>query len=349
MFTPDFGMFIAPGCDGIRGSVTMGLVALIAGYVYRFRWYVNAVLVIAAILLGYVFNLARLCLLVLYYAIALHFNSLQDKAKNADYLIGALLFLCATLLLFAAIHGLREKTGSPAVSEGDSDQLPNYAFHGSYTKLISMGLVCAFGCASLIRLHEKFPYSGTAAYSAGERFPAALGNYKLVRSWNETMNDGTMVYAWAQYIPVQGGTSIAIGISPVLGWHDPLMCHFIRGENPLWQGQLVADTAGKIPVDLSSAFYDDGVTRSVEASTVCSGGMCGEFATTRTHFGFIYTRPSSRLLFTDDPEQAIPILLRAETIDDMTPADTTRSRLTADLRAFIATVRLDDLVRPYSR
>ena len=38
MFTPDFGMFIAPGCNGIRGSVTMGLIALIAGYLYRFCW-----------------------------------------------------------------------------------------------------------------------------------------------------------------------------------------------------------------------------------------------------------------------------------------------------------------------
>ena len=33
MFTPDFGMFIAPGCNGIRGAVTMGFIALIAGYI----------------------------------------------------------------------------------------------------------------------------------------------------------------------------------------------------------------------------------------------------------------------------------------------------------------------------
>ena len=37
MFTPEFGMFIAPGCDGIRGAITMGFLALVAGYVYRFR------------------------------------------------------------------------------------------------------------------------------------------------------------------------------------------------------------------------------------------------------------------------------------------------------------------------
>ena len=37
MFTPKFGMFIAPGCNGIRGAVTMGFIALIAGYLYRLR------------------------------------------------------------------------------------------------------------------------------------------------------------------------------------------------------------------------------------------------------------------------------------------------------------------------
>jgi len=95
-------MFIAPGCNGIRGSVTMGFIALIAGYLYRFRWYANALVVIGAILLGYIFNLVRLCLLVLYYVAALHLTSLQNKAEGADYLIGGVLFLVATLLLFGS-------------------------------------------------------------------------------------------------------------------------------------------------------------------------------------------------------------------------------------------------------
>ena len=51
-------MFIAPGCNGIRGAVTMGLIALIAGYIYRFRWYAHVAVVAGAVLLGYVFNFA---------------------------------------------------------------------------------------------------------------------------------------------------------------------------------------------------------------------------------------------------------------------------------------------------
>src|ERR1700722_73037 len=117
MFTPEFGMFIAPGCNGIRGAVTMGLIALIAGHVYRFRWYVLTAVVAGAVLLGYVFNFARLCILVLYYLVALHFTSLQDKAEMGDYIIGACLFLIATLLLFYAINRLREAPGqTPSAS-----------------------------------------------------------------------------------------------------------------------------------------------------------------------------------------------------------------------------------------
>src|ERR1700680_2558241 len=96
MFTPEFGMFIAPGCNGIRGAVTMGFIALIAGYLYRFRWYAHAAVVAGAVLLGYVFNFVRLCVLVLYYIVALHFTSLQDKAEMGDYIIGGCLFLIAT-------------------------------------------------------------------------------------------------------------------------------------------------------------------------------------------------------------------------------------------------------------
>ena len=103
MFTPDFGMFIAPGCNGIRGAITMGFIALIAGYLYRFRLKFHVLAVIGAILLGYAFNLIRLCVLVLYYIVALHIKWLQPHAEMGDYIIGACLFLVATFLLFTVI------------------------------------------------------------------------------------------------------------------------------------------------------------------------------------------------------------------------------------------------------
>ena len=353
MFTPDFGMFIAPGCNGIRGSITMGFIALIAGYVYRFRWYSNALVVAGAIFLGYVFNLVRLCVLVLYYAVALHFPSLQNKAENADYVIGALLFLVASLLLFKVIAHVRDAGNQETRSTGD------YAEQGKiqggprlerYLQLGATGAIVLLGCAGLGRANAMIHASTmSAANMAIERFPARLGNYTLVRSWNEADVTGPVIYVWGQYAPVGGGTPIAIGVSPIPDWHDPVLCHTIRGQDPLWQGQLTVANPGHGPIGFSSAFYDDGVTRHIEASTMCRGGECGEFTTARTHFGFVYTRPDPRSLLSQNSEIPVRVLLRSETIDTALPNNVARQQLTENLRAFAANVRLEDLTRPYSR
>jgi exosortase J len=354
MFTPDFGMFIAPGCNGIRGSVTMGFIALIAGYVYRFRWVANALVVLGAVLLGYVFNLARLCLLVLYYVLALHFPSLQNKAENADYLIGAVLFLIATLLLFAVIHRLRD-AGNPngletaAVPEqGVSSGLTSRA---QVARLAAMGATVLLGWAGLAQAHAAiYPSSVTLADAAAERFPSRLGNYTRVRTWKDEISPaGPVAYFWAQYAPENGGTPIAIGVSPILGWHDPLISHYIRGENPLWQGQLTTATAGGGASSFSSAFFNDGVTQYLLASTICNGSTCGEYAAKHAHFGFIYTRTNAESLLRDDPMHPIPVVLRVETLDATIPAEAARQQLTDDLRVFLVSVKLDDLTRPYSR
>ncbi|HEY4381128.1 MAG TPA: exosortase J [Acidobacteriaceae bacterium] len=352
MFTPDFGMFIAPGCDGIRGSITMGYIGLIAGYVYQFRWYSNALVTLGATLLGYVFNLARLCMLVLYYAVALHFPSLQDKAENADYVIGASLFLVATLLLFTAIQRLRERnsrTHGADVAVAGAGSSHGGVTRVNYVRLAAMGMIGALGCIALARGNAAvLPFRSSTAQVVA-RFPEHLGGYTLVRSWNETLVTGPIVYVWGQYVPSGGGTPVAIGISPRLGLHDPLMCHTIRGENPVWQGPQTFATVGDGPVNFSSAFYDDGVTQHLEASTQCSDASCGEFATARTHFGLIYSHPSPRSMFSDDPPQPIPILMRVETTDTSLSGPVARAQLTDDLRRFLGGAQLSVLTQAYNR
>jgi exosortase J len=353
MFTPDFGMFIAPGCNGIRGSVVMGFIALIAGYVYKFRWYTNALITVAAILLGYVFNLARLCLLVIYYIVALHFPSLQNKAENADYVIGALLFLTATLLLFAAIHRLRDQAdqsavgATPTCQENEAKQsMPR----GQYMQLAAMGAIVLVGCAGVARANAAMnPYSGPMTNVAPEQFPSRLGNYTLMRTWSETAVAGPIVYLMAEYAPAAGGTPITIGVSPGLGWHDPLICHLTRGETPIWHGELKLLTIDVAPVDFSSALYNDGATQYIEASTICTGERCGELASDRSHFGFLYTRPDADALLSSDPGRPVPVLLRVETTDMTLPAATAREQLTVELQAFLGSVRLEGLARPYRR
>jgi exosortase J len=345
MFTPEFGMFIAPGCNGIRGSVTMGFIALITGYLYRFRWYANVAVVAGAILLGYVFNLLRLCLLVLYYIVAMHFTSLQDKTENADYVIGAILFLVATLLLFAVIHRLRDKQNPHTPDEPvavDVANLKERAPRFQYARLTVVGLIVLTGCVALVRGNASVTRSAEADL-ATNRFPQRIGNYTQVRTWNETMTGGPIVYVWAEYSAPGRPTPIAIGISPMMAWHDPLICHTVRGEHPLWQGQLTFATAGVAGIDFGSSFYNDGVTQYLEASTPCRGASCGEFATERTHFGFIYSHPDAKSLIGNDSRQPVRVLLRAESMDMSMPADVARQRLTQDLRDFLAIVRIEDL------
>ena len=353
MFTPDFGMFIAPGCNGIRGSATMAFIALIAGYVYWFRWYRTALVVIGALMLGYVFNLVRLCLLVLFYAVALHFPSLQNKAENADYVIGAVLFLVATLLLFEVIHRLRDGRYAEATAEVSAATREVVHARGSrtqYAQLAAMGTIMLLGCVWLSRARAAITMSTVpAANMAVNRFPQHLGSYTLVRTWKETLVTGPIAYVWAEYLPAGGRTPISIGVSPALGWHDPLVCHITRGEQPLWQGPLTAPTAGAESVNFDSAFYNDGATQYIEASTMCSEGKCNESATDRTHLGFIYTHPDPKSLLDYEPTRPIPVVVRAETSDMSLTADAARKQLTQDLRNFLVSANLGDLTRPFGR
>jgi exosortase J len=218
-----------------------------------------------------------------------------------------------------------------------------------YAQLAALGAIVLLGCAGLAQANAAVhPSNAAAAGSPALTFPQHLGNYSLVRTWNESPFAGTVVYVWGQYAPAGGGTPIAIGVSPVPDWHDPVLCHSVRGEDPLWQGQLTIATAGDHPVSFSSALYADGVTQHIEASTICSGKTCGEFTTERKHLGFVYTRPDPRSLVDQTGEKPIRVLLRVETVDISTPADVARQQLTDDLRSFLGSVKLDDLTRPYS-
>lgn len=349
MFTPDFGMFIAPGCNGIRGSITMGFIALIAGYIYRFRWYTNVLAVLGAVLLGYVFNLARLCMLVLYYVVALHFPSLQNEGEMADYLIGATLFLFATFLLFAVIHRLRDAGDRNAP---EAAILPEQCvFHRGtrYAQLAAMTAIALFGVIGLARAKAAIHPLSTTLAEEEQQFPLRVGKYTRVRTWPESVSAGSVVYVWAEYVPADGGVPIAIGVSPTLGQHDPLLCHYVRGETPQWRGQLTTATAAGPASSFSSFFFNDGVTQSLVASTICNGSICGEYASEHSHFGFLYTRTNAESLLRDDPMHPIPVVLHVESLDLSLPADTARRQLTQDLQTFLASVNLDDLTRLYGR
>jgi len=94
MFTPRNGVFIAPGCDGLRGAVTLGFATLVAGHLYRLRPWIHAGYVLAAILAAYLLNFLRLCVVVAYTALAAHVSpSWFGHGEAFDYFEGGILFL----------------------------------------------------------------------------------------------------------------------------------------------------------------------------------------------------------------------------------------------------------------
>jgi exosortase J len=351
MFTPDFGMFIAPGCNGIRGAVTMGFIALIAGYVYRFRWHAHAAVVAGAVVLGYVFNFARLCTLVLYYLVALHFHWLRSRAEMGDYIIGACLFLFATFLLFYVVRRLGE---SPKQTKPVMAPTPFSSTSARMYKLrfAAMLLITIFGCYGFARAVVIAEATGEFAQIRADRnapgkFPTHIGAYTLVRTWNEYLNTGTLLFHWAEYAPANTGAHITLGISPVVGTHDTLICHSARGDDPIWQNQITTATAGQPSVSFSGAMFNNSSSLSLEATTICSGSSCGEYATDRSHFGFVYSKPNSQSILTQDPQRPIPIMLRTEIGDDSVPADYARQQMSAALSSFLASVDLNALTRAY--
>ena len=357
MFTPEFGMFIAPGCNGIRGAVTMGFIAAVAGYLYRFRWRAHIAVVLGAIALGYLFNFVRLCVLVLFYLVALHFPSLQDRAENADYLIGAGLFFVAVYLLYLVIGRLG---GAHAESVWAPPRVADAPAAGTvpasyYLRAAAFALLVAFGLTGVARgLHTKDVSADLAAEErAPGQFPQNAGKYSLVRTWNEDLLTGTLLFHWAEYAPGDGGTHIAIGVSPLLGAHDTMVCHSARGEDPIWHGQnsfqTIADVNGTDEVSFNASFFNDGATQYLEESTICDGSGCGEYASAGTHMGFVYSKTDVSNFLSRNPSRPMPVLIKAETIDTTLPATEARARLTADVASFLGGINVEGLTQPYRR
>jgi exosortase J len=217
-----------------------------------------------------------------------------------------------------------------------------------------MLLIALFGGVSLAQTltHIK---SGKAAsakldQNALGQFPAHIGAYTLVRSWNENLVTGALLFHWADYAPADGGPHVSLGISPVLGSHDTIICHSARGEDPSWHSQITLPTIGSAPISFSASFFSDGATQYLEATTLCNGSACGEYSSDRSHFGFVYSRPTlPASIFNQDPGRPIPILLRAETLDTRILPDIAREQMIAAIRTFIASTNLDSLTQPYRR
>jgi exosortase J len=353
MFTPAFGMFIAPGCDGLRGAVTLGYAALIVGYLKRVSFPRWIAYVVGAVLLGYLFNLIRLCALVLYYRIAVGHPLLEHYARRADYAIGACLILFATFLFLLVIS---RKTAEPSTSQPESPRaalpvpIPDYDPRADNWKAAAFAaMALAFAVPGALALRDHRP-SFAATVSDGALTPAQLdqlmprqaGEYKLDRSWQEEA-DGRIALESASYsAPPSDAVILGVWLPP--SRHSMHESWSARGQDPQLRADRTLPTANGRPVLFDTAFYSDGITDSFAGNAICTPSSC------------LFARHSEplRVEFTLNPTdfntrgvRAVPLFFRVEIPHSDKPAEEVRRQLCDEALRFLSNVDFADLSRRF--
>ena len=347
MFAPDTGMFIAPGCDGLRGAITMGLTAIVIAYLYRFRWYIFLPVVVAGVLLGYVFNFLRLCAMVIYDRISVSYPRLGPHEPLADHIVGGCIFLLALLIFFTAVNKLRR---DPALDAPVPAPKENVAGWPIVTRVVVMFLLATvFGVDYVHSARTREAKAPTTFPPV----PANIGPYKLVRTWLDQTTEGEVVYTWGEYAapdkaPGVPGDHVSVGISPHMAVHDAEVCHIAKGLDPTFHGQMDAPSANG-PVDLTVVTYNDGATQKLEASTVCDAGSCKQYSETSSHVTLVYSHPHRNMPLQADTQRPVPILLKVESLDTMSPVSVIEPQLAATLEQFLKTADLNALTMPYGK
>jgi exosortase J len=347
MFSPDFGMFIAPGCDGIRGAVTLGYLALVLGYLKRVslrRW---AAYVIGGVLLGYLFNFIRLCILVVYYRIALGHPTLENVAKQADYAIGSCLFLLA-ILIFLRLASLKEETPAPA-DLAPTGEAPARTLRNLFIKSVAFAVVLLVVLAlpsSALRSRQSSPASTQSSTASLARFPKSIGSFTLTRTWYEQSGGQTLVESGAYSAPGSDEIILAIWVAPFVYYHDANSCWLARGLKPDLVTSLPFVTAqGKSPgksADLSAGFYNDGVTDSIVVSVVCTPSSCSQSqqVASKGRVSFFVLKPQIGDLAVG-AAHPVPIMIRIDRPQPDQPHSeaskaATQSALTAEAQKFLS-------------
>jgi exosortase J len=345
MFSPDFGMFIAPGCDGIRGAVTMGYMALILAYVKRFVWYLWATFVVGAVLLGYVFNFIRLCALVVYYRIALGHPALEGVAKQADYVIGSCLFLIATLL-FLWLASRKQRAGAERAAEMRS--APAIRLHGIWLKCAAFAALAAAALALPTSALTFARAGGFNPESYAARMPSSIGNFAQERTWYEQQSGSPVVEASAYSMPGSDEVILGVWISPLMHIHDPASCWLARGLEPEKLTILPYRVADGETLNLSTGFYSDGVTDSIVLNATCTAQSCSQFqnGSPGHRFGILYLGGRFDTL-AGSGHHPVSIMVRIDRLHSEGSRAETQQSLTDEAQRFLAGFDPESLSRAF--
>ena len=309
MFAPNFGMMIVPGCSGLRGAVTLGYLALFVGYIRRLRWAALALLSVGGVLLGYLLNLLRLCVLVVYYRVGLGLPSIQPYGKQVDYVIGVSLFFAATLVL-GWVSG-RSAPGAlpPApLTFLPSDQpLQTPPLPLRLVLLGAAGLAFFLPQVRSVIAHYRPPL--TAQQVAGG-FPETAGPYRLDALSEEYDSQHSLMFVWGSYINAETREKLALGI--YLGSEDHLVSVSKRyqGIRPTWEGTLDSNSLHDTPARFVTSFYQQADLRTMDAETSCQASRCEQNRMASAGLTLVLPHPSNLLV--EPADRRVPLVLRRE-------------------------------------
>ncbi|SNS75091.1 exosortase J [Granulicella rosea] len=344
MFAPDFGMMIVPGCNGVRGSITLGYLALIFGYTRGLSAKALAVLTTGAFLMGYVLNLIRLCTLVIYYKVGLSWIAIQKYGVEIDYVIGCTIFLFATLGIGLAVrfYQLREGSGEQAPPALPASPATGFALRAlCFAALILVFLIPQARAINAAR-HTVEPTAADVLAA----LPKQVGRYTLTRTWTEgdTARKVNIVLGEYRADDVKDGR-FTLGLWIGGGNHFVANSKLYRDVHPQWTGAFEATAASSLPVRFIGSFYDDGVNRSYDAETACIASGCRENLVMDPKTGIVFSSPDLAELAVARSTRRLPILLRREWTDATVPQTAQRAEFEADARDFVAHLQIQPLVQ----
>ncbi len=344
MFTPTFGMFIVPGCNGVRGAVTFAYLALIFGYIKHLPARALALFAVGALFAGYGFNLLRLCLLVLYYRAGIHFPSIRPYGTQADYLIGGTLFLAATLGTGFAItwyvhrHRL-DRAASPLPLP--PTQPPHQPVLRRAVALSVLALAFFIPQAHSIASSFHRPLTAADALAA---YPASVGPYTLTRTWQERDGQGALMFVFGDYQHAVTGEHLEFGVYLASEDHYVFLSKLTQGIRPQSQGSLDALTPAGHPAHFITSLYRDGAALTFDAESSCRQGLCeGNVAGQGNRFGML--RPHLADLFVAPVTRRVPILLRRNwDVPASSPVPELQQQFDTSVRDFVSHLDLEPLL-----
>lgn len=350
MFAPSFGMMIVPGCNGLRGAITLGYLALIYGYVRRLSPRAHALLTVGGVLLGYLLNLARLCLLVCYYRLGLTVTSIQSYGTQIDYVIGVSLFLSATVLLgwtagvyFQKDQGAKPDTFDvPAASDVTSWKSPRLTYR--MIALVVAAIVFFIPQARSFAAHYRPPVTDQQVAAA---MPQLAGGFTRVKTWNESDSNGNVKFVWGEYHHRETGAILTLGVFVHGEDHLVSTSKRMQGVYPAWSGSLDIPRPGAAAAHFLTSFYRDSATRTMDAETSCHGNVC-ELNTEQLGGPLSVIAPHLTDLFIDPGERRLPLVVREQwaitQAADPNVDDLLRQTFNSNAAEFFAALDLRQLV-----